>query len=227
MEANKPPPPPAKTPREEGKETVLRMPPRLCESLLHPENLPRLLLVTGLESCNQNADGLVVLSASSRKGLGKALGQLRRIAFHCQWGCSKEKVAALLAGRPAKPLNAMLVRMAATSSRLLSHEARLTQKAPKLRMGTQAGANNFQVEGIPGLSRKHCTITFEPDKGACYLQDLSTNGTYLNGKRLPRPPYKNPQDARVRIFHGDEVFFRLKSEDAEELGFVVNLMPLS
>ena len=25
-------------------------------------------------------------------------------------------------------------------------------------------------------------------------EDVSTNGTYLNGKRLPRPPYKNPSD---------------------------------
>ena len=25
-----------------------------------------------------------------------------------------------------------------------------------------------------------------------HVQDVSTNGTYLNGKRLPRPPFKNP-----------------------------------
>lgn len=227
LEANRIPAPVAKSLREEGKETVLRMPPRLHESLLHPDNEPRLIALTGLASCSLNEDGLVVLRAHSRRGLAKALGQLRRIAFHCQWGCSKAKVGALLTGRPARPLNAMLVRLAATSSRLQSHEARLTHKAPKLRIGTQTGACQFLVEGIPGLSRKHCTITFEPDKGACYLQDLSTNGTYLNGKRLPRPPYKNPQDARVRLFHGDELFFRLKSEETEELGFVVNLMPLS
>ena len=57
-------------------------------------------------------------------------------------------------------------------------------------------------------------------------KDVSTNGTYLNGKRLPRPPYKNPsearhdkrdrsltcqqssEDARVRLFHGDELLFK-------------------
>merc|ERR1711976_1043994 len=105
---------------------------------------------------------------------------------------------------------------------------KLTNKMPKLRIGSQAGPQGCQmvVEGVPGVSRKHCTITFEPERGACYVQDLSTNGTYLNGKRLPRPPYKNPQDARVRLFHGDELFFRLRSEETEELGYVVNLVEL-
>lgn len=32
------------------------------------------------------------------------------------------------------------------------------------------------------------------------MQDVSTNGTYLNGKRLPRPPFKNPADwAHLRV----------------------------
>jgi len=216
-----------RTETEEGKETVLRMNPRLHEHLLHPDNETRLLARTGLSSATLNEDGYVVLRAHSRKGLMKALGQLRRVAYHCQWGCSKTKVAALLAEKPARPVNTMVVRLAATSSRLQSHEARLTNKVRKLRVGTQANACQLVVEGIPGLSRKHCTITFEPEKGACYVQDLSTNGTFLNSKRLPRPPYKNPQDARVRLFHGDELFFRLRSDESEELGYVVNLLELS
>jgi len=136
-------------------------------------------------------------------------------------------VAALLAETPTKPANSVLLRMAATSSRLQSHESRLTFKVRKLRIGSQASACQMVVDGIPGVSRKHCTITFEPEKRACYVQDLSTNGTYLNGKRLPRPPYKNPQDARVRLFHGDELLFRLRGEDSEELGYVVNILELS
>ncbi|CAE7191138.1 unnamed protein product, partial [Symbiodinium pilosum] len=51
---------------------------------------------------------------------------------------------------------------------------------------------------------------------------MSTNGTRLNGKRLPRPPYKHPMDARVRIFHGDELVLAITPE-GEELGYVVNL----
>lgn len=213
--------------KEESKETMLRMPPRLHEALLHPDNEPKLLARTGLAAACLNEDGLVVLRGYSRKGLMKALGQLRRVAYHCQWGCTQAKVAALLSERPTKPVNTMVVRLAATSSKLQSFEVRLTNKVRKLRIGTQSGSCQLVVEGIPGLSRKHCTITLEPEKGACYVQDLSTNGTYLNGKRLPRPPYKNIQDARVRVFHGDELFFRLRSEEAEELGYVVNLLELS
>jgi len=212
---------------EEEKQTIIKMQSRLHESLLHPDNLPRLLALTGLESVRLNSEGLVVLKAQSKKALNKALGQLRRLAYHCQWGCNHAKVSGLLAAKPPKSIHTMVVRLAATTSKLASHEARLTTTTRKLRIGTQGGIGQFVIEGIPGVSRKHCTVTFEPDKGAVYVQDLSTNGTYLNSKRLPRPPYKNPTDARVRVFHGDELFFRLRTEESEELGFIVNLYPLS
>ncbi|CAE7498789.1 Prdx6 [Symbiodinium natans] len=213
--------------REEPAETTLKMPTRLTECLMDPANHAKLLIKTGLLSATLNEEKHLVLRAPSPGRLKKTLGHLRRIAWACQWGCSSAKVFALLAERPAKPLNSIVLRLAATSSRLSSHDAKLSAKMRKLRMGTQAGPGMLVLEGITGLSRKHCTITFEPDKGACYVQDVSTNGTYLNGKRLPRPPYKNPSDARVRLFHGDELLFKLRSEDAEELGYVINLVELS
>lgn len=218
---------PKPKPKEEQKETVLKMPSRLRDSLLHPSNESRLLARTGLAQAVTNQEGLVVLRAHSAQGLSKAISQLKRIAYHCQWGCNQAKVAALLADKPARPTSTMLVRLAATSSRLRSHEARLTQRSAKLRLGTQAGPGSLCIDGVPGLSRKHCTITLEPEKAACYVQDLSTNGTFLNGKRLPRPPYRNPQDARVRLFHGDELFFKLRSEEGEELGYLCNILELS
>eukprot|EP00931_Biecheleriopsis_adriatica_P027500 TRINITY_DN16540_c0_g1_i1.p1 TRINITY_DN16540_c0_g1~~TRINITY_DN16540_c0_g1_i1.p1 ORF type:complete len:555 (-),score=118.65 TRINITY_DN16540_c0_g1_i1:91-1755(-) len=214
-------------PKEEVAETTLKMPTRLSECLLAPENHPKLLTRTGLLSAHLNEEKHVVLRAPSRKQLTKVLGQLRRVAWVCQWGCSVAKVGALLAEKPAKPVNSMVIRLAPTSSRLQSHDARLNAKMKKLRIGTQAGPGMLVLDGISGLSRKHCTITFEPEKSACYVQDLSTNGTYLNGKRLPRPPYKNPTDARVRLFHGDELMFKLRTDDAEELGYVVNLLELN
>jgi len=213
--------------KEEAQESILKMPKRLSESITDPANRSLLLARTGLTTLHLNEEGQVVLKAPSKKGLTKALGQLRRIAYHCQWGCSPAKVAALLAEKPVRPVHTMVVRLASTSSRLESFEARLSLKVTKLRIGTQAGACRLVVDSVPGMSRKHCTITFEPDKGAVYVQDLSTNGTYFNGKRLPRPPYKNPQDARVRVFHGDELFFRLRSDDVEELGYVINLLVMN
>jgi len=213
--------------KEEPSETTLKMPTRLTECLMDPTNHAQLLARTGLLSATLNQEKHLVLRAPSEGRLKKTLGQLRRIAWACQWGCSTIKVAALLAEKPAKPLNSIVLRLAATSSRLSSHDAKLSAKLRKLRMGTEAGPGMLVLEAITGLSRKHCTITFEPDKGACYVQDVSTNGTYLNGKRLPRPPYKHSSDARVRLFHGDELLFKLRSEDAEELGYVINLVELS
>jgi len=213
-------------PKEEAAETTLKMPSRLTESLLAPENEAKLLARTGLLSASLNEEKQVVLRAPNRKALQKVLGQLRRIAYHCQWGCSTAKVGALLTERPAKLTTTMVVRLAATSSRLPSFEAKLNVRSPKLRIGSQAGECQLVLEGVTGVSRKHCTITYEPEKGSCYVQDLSTNGTYLNGKRLPRPPYKTPTDARVRIFHGDELLFKLRADDGEELGYVINLLEL-
>ncbi|CAK8986548.1 unnamed protein product [Durusdinium trenchii] len=213
--------------KEEPAETTIKMPTRLTDCLMEPENLAKLLAKTGLLSAALNQEKHLILRSASRKQLQKTLAQLRRIAWACQWGCSSSKVGALLAEKPAKALNSMVLRLAATSSRLSSHDAKLNAKMRKIRLGTQAGPGMLQLEGIPGLSRKHCTVTFEPEKGACYVQDVSTNGTYLNGKRLPRPPFKNPADARVRLFHGDELLFKLRTDDAEELGYVINLVELS
>ena len=213
--------------KEDPAESTLKMPTRLTDCLMEPDNRAKLLAKTGLLSATLNQEKHLILRAASRKQLQKTLGQLRRIAWACQWGCSSVKVGALLADKPAKAMNSIVVRLAATSSRLSSHDAKLNAKMRKIRLGTQAGTGMLVLEGIPGLSRKHCTITFEPEKGACYVQDVSTNGTYLNGKRLPRPPFKNPADARVRLFHGDELLFKLRTDDAEELGYVINLLELS
>eukprot|EP00929_Paragymnodinium_shiwhaense_P107318 TRINITY_DN73409_c0_g1_i1.p1 TRINITY_DN73409_c0_g1~~TRINITY_DN73409_c0_g1_i1.p1 ORF type:complete len:629 (+),score=194.12 TRINITY_DN73409_c0_g1_i1:79-1887(+) len=215
--------PPALPKKEEPAETVLKMSRTLSAALLHIDNQPKLLARTGLISATPAQDGCIALHAHTKGGLEKALSALRRVAYHCQWGCNVKKVAQLLADKPAKPVSTVVVRLAATSNKMQSHESRLTAKAPKLRIGTQAGECQCVVEGVPGISRKHCTITLDVEKSACYVQDLSTNGTFLNGKRLPRPPYKHPQDARIRVFHGDELMFKLRSEDTEELGFIVNI----
>lgn len=212
--------------KEEKKEETLRLAKPLHDSLLDEDNKPRLLALTGLVGVSLTQEKDVVVRANSQRELQIAIGKLRRLAYHCQWGCSKEKVGELLLGRPLKPLNSMVLRLAAVSSRLPSHEARLTGTSPKLRVGTTNGMCDLLIQSVSGLSRKHCTITFEPEKGAAYIQDLSTNGTFLNGKRLPKPPYKSIQDARVRLVHGDEVSIRRKSDELEELGWMVNIVKL-
>ena len=48
---------------------------------------------------------------------------------------------------------------------------------------------NVKLVNDHGVSGKHALITFE--KGRCYIEDLnSTNGTYLNLKRIKKAPLK-------------------------------------
>lgn len=78
-----------------------------------------------------------------------------------------------------------------------------------------------------GISRKHCTITFQPDKGHVGIQDFSTNGTYVNRKQIPRlskRSSKKPAEAWARLCHGDEVTLQRSSSEEEEVGFIVNLL---
>merc|ERR1712194_970696 len=60
-------------PEREDTETVIRMPPKLTESLLHPDNEPNLRARTGLLAASLNEEGLIVLRASDAKSLQKAL----------------------------------------------------------------------------------------------------------------------------------------------------------
>ena len=66
---------------------------------------------------------------------------------------------------------------------------------------------------IEGISRRHCVIEYDYQKGGVYITDLnSTNGSYLNGKRLPRSsqkakPGKQRDYQKVVLCHGDELLF--------------------
>lgn len=212
--------------KEEVQEQKLKMGESLREALLDPANEKKLLARTGLLSASMLEDQRVLLRAPSKQALKEAMGILARVAHHCQWGCNATKVGALLCEKPEMQVHTVLVRLAATSSKMETQEGKVSKNSVKLRVGTDPKECQIVLESIPGISRKHVTITFEHDKGACYVQDMSTNGARLNGKRLPRPPFRNPVDARVRLFHGDDLVLAI-APDGEELGFIVNLMELS
>lgn len=123
-------------------------------------------------------------------------------------------------------MSSMLVRLSAMSARVPPYERSLTPGAgEKLRIGKDP-ACHLIIEN-PNISRKHCSLTLEADRGKVHLQDFSTNGTFINGRRLSQAPYDNPEDALVRICHGDELTFRQPRgrHVVEDLGYVVNLIP--
>ena len=67
-----------------------------------------------------------------------------------------------------------------------------------------------------GISRRHCRIAFDKEKGAFFIEDLnSTNGTLLNGKRL---------QATKKLEAGDRIYLgacvvKFTYSDALEVGY--------
>ncbi len=67
-----------------------------------------------------------------------------------------------------------------------------------------------------GISRRHCRIAFDKDKGAFFIEELgSTNGTLLNGKRL---------QATKKLEAGDRIYLgacvvKFTYSDALEVGY--------
>merc|ERR1711920_873407 len=72
------------------------------------------------------------------------------------------------------------------------------------------------------VSRTHTVIELDEERGAVYVLDCSTNGTFLNGVRLP------PSNAgKVLLSHGDELLFKDPVTGEQEFGYIVNLTELS
>ena len=109
-------------------------------------------------------------------------------------------------------------RLSPLSSKLQGFELRLTVTQPKLRIGKDAKECQLYLNHS-AVSRKHCSITLECERGRVVIQDFSTNGTYLNRRRIPEPPVAatNPSDALARLCHGDELTFRPPQGSAQRV----------
>ncbi|OLQ04081.1 Peroxiredoxin-6 [Symbiodinium microadriaticum] len=154
--------------REEEREQKLSMAEDLRDALLDPSNMKQLLTRTSLLSVTQAEDGKIILRAPSKQSMKDAMSVLARVAHHCAWGCNMTKVGLLLREKPEKAIHTVVIRLAATSSRMQTQEGRVNPRSDKLRIGTDARQCQVVVEAIAGISRKHATISFEQDKGACH-----------------------------------------------------------
>lgn len=149
---------------------------------------------------------------------GRAASLLKRIAFHVQWGTSVLKVQRLI--KPP-PFTGCLVKLSSMSAIVPASEHRLGNLKESFRIGTDKSKCDVVIDD-PVLSRKHCAIVFDSQKGACFVIDQSTNGTYLNRKRLPKPKGKTGP-VRVLLSHADELLLKAPEADLGEFGYVVNL----
>merc|ERR1712194_647383 len=102
----------------------------------------------------------------------------------CQWGCNKSKVGVLLQDEAVKKPHTIVLRLAATSSKLQSFETRLTNKMPKLRIGSQAGPQGCQmvVDG-EGRSMSRICPPMAPTSTAsgCLDRRTRTHRTHASG----------------------------------------------
>lgn len=63
------------------------------------------------------------------------------------------------------------------------------------------------------VSGKHCSITADKDSGIFTLIDLSTNGTFVNGQKIPSgEPFK--------ISSGDKIYLLNDEAEGTKVGFV-------
>jgi len=148
----------------------------------------------------------------------KAEKMLLRVTKHCLWGASGEKVAALLRPfREGGEKNEASIRLRLTPmSNLKAFELALTGAKRTVKVGK--GAENDIVVPDALVSRKHCVLSFERHSGSLYVYDHSTNGTFLNGKRLP-----GKKSGKVILMHGDELLLKNPEHGDGEFGYIVNV----
>jgi len=141
---------------------------------------------------------------------------LQRVSTHCHWGVNEAKIHRLL--RPLVGCTSARCTLSPMVPTLRQFTMNLSIGNSKLKIGTGDG-NHLKVRGSL-LSRAHAVLEFVPTRGVVYVIDTSTNGTFLNGKRLPEKA-----SAKVVLWHGDELLLQDPAAPGQsgEFGYMVNL----
>jgi hypothetical protein len=189
----------------------------MMEHLMVPENQQILKEETGIDVEWMPQTNSVKLTGSEVQ-VKQAGRLLARVQLHCHWGSSVEKVKKLM---KRTAVDSVLLRLSPmTVDKLRPVEKALSGKAAKLIIGKDKH-NDVVIEDSL-VSRHHCQITLDSAKGAVYIADLSTNGTFLNGKRLP-----SKKLGKVLLSHGDELLLHNPASSNAEFGYIVNLNVVS
>lgn len=82
----------------------------------------------------------------------------------------------------------------------------------KTRFTIGSGADNDCVIDYPslGLSRNHCVIEYEDEEGYALTDQNSTNGTFVNGKRIL-------SGVKTRIKGGDQIRLGISVFEVNEI----------
>lgn len=183
----------------------------LVEHLMTPEHRKLLTEETGATVEWVPEEAKVALGGSAEQ-VKRAQRLLARVMMHCRWGYSEEKVRRLL--KPRK-IESVLVRLSPMNT-LRPAEKTLSPGSTIMTVGKDR-ANDVVVPDAL-ISRQHCVLELDEDRGAVYILDTSTNGTFLNNVRLPSKTV-----GKVLLSHGDEMLLKDPAGGDREFGYMVNL----
>merc|ERR1712039_197075 len=145
----------------------------------------------------------------------RAMKLVARVEMHCNWGCNESKIKRLLRREQIESVLCRLSPMTVNS--LVPAEKVLGGSETKMTIGKDR--QNHVVVHDSSVSRFHCLLSFDVVKGGVFVTDLSTNGTFLNGVRLPAK-----KQGKVMLSHGDELLFKDPKGGLDtEFGYMCNL----
>lgn len=194
---------------------TFKIPKRQAQDLM--TEATRLLLAKAAGDCGVSwePEAFRVTMSGTSLQVERAGQLLKRLSTHCNWGVSRAKIEGILC--PAERATAR-IRLSPMATTLKQASVSLTISKPQFTIGS--GASNDLVVKGPLMSRAHTLLEFSPSRGALYVVDLSTNGTFLNGVRLPCK-----SSGKVFVCHGDELLFPEAKQEVRtmEFGYMVNL----
>lgn len=190
------------------------VPKNLVEYLMTPDHRHLMTEQSGAD-VEWAPDEAHVKVRGSQEQVKRATRLLQRVLMHCNWGRSEAKVKRLL--KP-KMVESAIIRLSPMNT-LRPSEKLLSPSQPILSIGKDKG--NDVVIQDPIISRQHCVLELDPERGAVYVIDTSTNGTFLNGTRLPAKTA-----GKVLVSHGDELLFKDPHSGDQEFGYICNVTDL-
>lgn len=207
------PPDQARLDGGDGSSCPVVVPRHIAEHLMSLGNHRLLTESTGASADWNPGDKEVVLSGSVEQ-INAGKHTLQRVVTHCFWGVHEEKVRRLLSPRTT---DVVYARLSPIGVGLKPVEKALTSRSPTLGMGKDRGNDAVIADEL--ISRQHCVLELDMTKGVVYIMDLSTNGTFLNGKRLPQK-----KQGKIMVSHGDELMLKDPNQEGTDLGYLVNLV---
>jgi len=194
------------------------VPRKQLKFLMTEETRQALTDCSGISSVSWDAEDAKVTISGTYQQVDAAEQLLKRVISHCNWGANLAKVSGLLRLQPCK---AAKVRLSPMHPAL--KEQTLNLHAGSSRFTVGSGSSTDIVLKGPLISRAHATLEFIPGKGALYVVDTSTNGTFLNGIRLP-----GKSSGKVVVWHSDELLFpEPNMNSVMEFGYLVNVELIS